>query len=78
MYVFCKHQKNDAFRALRFCVSKHRFIALESVGLDVLFMNCLHMTSEAKLIYEFFPTNCTRLSVHCEQEKDRIGTQKKL
>ena len=56
---------NDIF------MSKRTFIALESVGLDVLFMNCLHMLSEAALIYEFFLTNCTRFSVHYEEEKDR-------
>ena len=64
-------KRTTRFEFYDFFVSKHTFIALESVGLDVLFMNCLHVTSEAAFIYEFFPTNCTRFSVHCEQEKDR-------
>ena len=55
------------FEFYDFFVSKRTFIALESVGLDVLFMNCLHMTSESALIYEFFLTNCTLFSVHCER-----------
>ena len=59
------------FEFYDFFMSKRLFIALESVGLDVLFMNCLHMSSEAALIYEFFLTNCTRFSVHYEQEKGR-------
>ena len=58
-------------------MSKRTFIALESAGLDVLFMNCLHMSSEAAFIYEFFLTNCTGFSVHYKQEKDGISRNAK-
>ena len=57
------------FEFLEFLMSKRTFIALESVGMDVLFINCLHMSSEAALIYEFFLTNCTRFSIHYEQKE---------
>ena len=59
------------FEFYDFFMSKRTFIAHESVGLDVLFMNRLHMSSEAALICEFFLTNCTRFSVHYEQWKER-------
>ena len=55
------------FEFYDFFMSKRTLIAHELVGLDVLFMNCLNMSSEAALIYEFFLTNCTRFSVHYEQ-----------
>ena len=70
------------FEFYDFFMSKRSFIALKSVGLNGLFMNCLHMSPEAALIYEFFPDKLytsqrSLWTVNLEREREGIGTQKR-